>query len=105
MFLLNAKLIVGRPQILALSGFKVRPRRFQQTVLEWDNSFVIDAIARKAAVTVSRLEQPVQDQVAGTDQHCISSKRRHRLVRRIPITSRAERQRLPPSLASIAEPI
>ncbi len=67
MFLPNAELIVVRPQILALSGFKVRPRRFQETVLDGDDSYLIDDIARKATVTICRLEQPVQDQAAGTD--------------------------------------
>src|SRR5580692_13125402 len=105
MLVLSAELLVCRQQILAFASFEVCPRRLKESVFKGDHAIVVNNARDKPSLTIRRLEQPVLDQAAGTDQHGVSRKRRHWLIRRVPVTGGTKRQSLPPSLAGIVETI
>src|SRR5580700_7308899 len=105
MTLLHAELVVCRAQIIPLPTFEVCPSQFKEPTLEADHVIVVNQIWSKLSLTIRRLEQPVLDQAAGTNQHGVSRKRRYRLIRRVSVTGGTKRQSLPPCLAGIVETI
>src|SRR6202521_2768128 len=87
---LGTELVVSRSQVLALSGFKVCPRLFEQSLLKWNYRVIVDPVRSKVTFTIARLQQPVRDEGAGTDHEYVTGERRQRLIRRVSIASRAK---------------
>jgi hypothetical protein len=77
----------------------------QQGVLVADHRTEIDARRREIGqiVQISRRQQPVAHQPVGADQQRIARERRERLVRRVAIPRRPERQHLPQPLPRRAQ--
>src|SRR5271155_5234955 len=108
----GAKLVVGGRELCfteiggtALLAFEVCPCRFEQLLFERDNGVVVNHVRREVRLSIARLQQSARDELFGTDQQRVTGKRRHWLIRRVSITSRAQGQCLPPPLAGIVETI
>jgi hypothetical protein len=100
------ELIKRRPQIGARSAAEIRPGCFQEAALEGEDGGVIDDRSRRTvALAAARPQQPIFDEAVRANQKLIARERRQRAVRGIAISRRAERQRLPPALFRLAEPV
>src|SRR5262249_20145369 len=101
-----AELIENVPQVGAPASSEIAPGGLEKPTLERQHHRIIDSSRReRTAGAILRAQQSVLDQTLRTDQQLVSGKGRKRLIRRVAVSRRAERQRLPPGLASIGQPV
>src|SRR5262249_17774706 len=101
-----AKLIENVPQVGASASSEIAPGGLEKPALESRDHRIIDSRRRECtADAIVRAQQPVLDQIVRTDQQLVSTKRRKRLIRGVAVPRRAKRERLPPALASIGQPV
>src|SRR5260370_32029809 len=76
-------------------------------MFERDDRVVLDSVFRErmSLVTIAGLQESFFDQAVRADEQSVARERRQRLVRRITVTRRTERKRLPPALARCLEAV
>ena len=94
------------PQVRARSAAEVGPSRFEQPVFERYDGFVIYRRCGECfALAIPGPQQSVLDQAVRTDQKLIAGEGRQRLIRRVAVPRRTQRQRLPPALGCLVETV
>ena len=97
-------LIVARDEAIEITeniftdpAFKSTGRKREQSILDRNQRAVIDISIRKCRqfADFAVVEQSQVNQLANIDEHLITGERGQRLVRRIAVSGRAERQKLP----------
>jgi hypothetical protein len=76
MLLLGTEGVVGRPQVFARSGAKLRPGLLNEPLFERDYGIVVDHVRGEVILAIVRLQKPVRDQASGTDEQTVAGEGR-----------------------------